>query len=378
MNSDSIKTLLSLPCLLAAVGFALMAGCDDEEEDRPPLLPPDQRGEFAAGTELVEVPSSSGFDMTVQLWYPAAPPEEGTPTALYDGLIQSEAYDDLDAACDEVRPVALFSHGSGGIRWQSTYLAEHLASRGFIVAAPDHKDNTFGDDDEEERPAVTLRRPQDIIDVFEWLLAQSAESGNHLSGCIDPDAGFAVLGHSFGGYTTLALAGATIRRDEVSDRCDAGDALPCAFLEHLDEVGIEGDVIEVGDDRVWAGVAIAPWDAGVLGVGLADINVPVLVIGASEDQTTPMSGMVEPIYESLTTTPRALAEIADSAHSSFIGICNFVPGREGCSEEYRDPAEVNALTETLAAGFLDLAAGDDRALSYLPPDDSGVTWQLVE
>ena len=35
-------------------------------------------------------------------------------------------------------PVVLFSHGFGGMRIQSFSLAEHLASRGYIVVAPDH------------------------------------------------------------------------------------------------------------------------------------------------------------------------------------------------------------------------------------------------
>ena len=36
-------------------------------------------------------------------------------------------------------PVVLFSHGLGGFRAQSVFLCEHLAKRGYIVVAPDHR-----------------------------------------------------------------------------------------------------------------------------------------------------------------------------------------------------------------------------------------------
>ena len=35
-------------------------------------------------------------------------------------------------------PVVFFSHGSGGIRMQSTYLTVALASHGYVVVSPDH------------------------------------------------------------------------------------------------------------------------------------------------------------------------------------------------------------------------------------------------
>ena len=35
-------------------------------------------------------------------------------------------------------PLVVFSHGYGGLRTQSSFLTAHLASWGFVVAAPDH------------------------------------------------------------------------------------------------------------------------------------------------------------------------------------------------------------------------------------------------
>jgi Platelet-activating factor acetylhydrolase, isoform II len=40
----------------------------------------------------------------------------------------------------EARPLVIFSHSSGGNRRSSTFLCEHLASHGYVVAALDHSE----------------------------------------------------------------------------------------------------------------------------------------------------------------------------------------------------------------------------------------------
>jgi predicted dienelactone hydrolase len=64
-------------------------------------------------------------------------------------------------------PVIVFSHGFGGIRFQSYFLTERLATHGFIVIAPDHPGNTLvdfaqlGDDAAQAQSAID--RPLDIL-----------------------------------------------------------------------------------------------------------------------------------------------------------------------------------------------------------------------
>ena len=57
-------------------------------------------------------------------------------------------------------PLIVFSHGNSGFRRQSTFLTTHLASRGFVVAAPDHTGNTLFEmvriQNEDERKRVHL------------------------------------------------------------------------------------------------------------------------------------------------------------------------------------------------------------------------------
>ena len=63
----------------------------------------------------------------------------------------------------------------------------------------DHVGNTFLDNDESRKPELIIRRPLDLSDSFDWLMEEE-----QCQGCFDPEAGFAVIGHSFGGYTALS------------------------------------------------------------------------------------------------------------------------------------------------------------------------------
>ena len=219
-----------------------------------------QPGAYAVGTMNAEITGSTGIEFTVQVWYPADAP--GSELVVYDSLYPGEAYTDTIPSCGESRPVLLFSHGYGGIRWQSSFLVEFLASHGYVVVAPDHTNNTFLDNNNSQFEAVLFRRPQDIIDSFNWAVSQSEDASSSLAGCIDGAAGYAVSGHSFGGYTAYAIAGATLYDQQ-------------------------GGAMDLSDDRAWAVVPLAPWDAYVLTSGsTATVDVPVMCLSGTLDETT--------------------------------------------------------------------------------------------
>ncbi|MEO8706024.1 MAG: alpha/beta fold hydrolase [Kofleriaceae bacterium] len=107
------------------------------------------RGPWGVGARTVELDGQH-----VEIWYPAT--MENQPRARYDlraAMPPAEAakIPDADNAwldCECSRdvpldtqhgayPVVLFLHGAASFRAQSTFLATHWASRGFIVIAPD-------------------------------------------------------------------------------------------------------------------------------------------------------------------------------------------------------------------------------------------------
>lgn len=104
-------------------------------------------------------------------------------------------------------PLVLFSHGFHGCNTQSKYLMRALAQNGFVVAAPNHQDNRCG------QPPL----PLDLSDLSEKTLESRRDDMHklrtevlgheHVGGRID-QAKVMLVGHSLGGSTVLALAGA--------------------------------------------------------------------------------------------------------------------------------------------------------------------------
>jgi predicted dienelactone hydrolase len=162
-------------------------------------------GPHAAGTAESEMVGRTGETLKVQVWYPTD--ENSSMLHQYDGFMVYGALDTPDPLCDRTRPVVVFSHGNQGMRWQSAFIAERLASHGFLVVAPDHTGNTTFDYSRDRMPEMVFRRPFDVIDSADWLFgAGGVELG--LTDCVDESDGYAVSGHSFGGYTATAVGGA--------------------------------------------------------------------------------------------------------------------------------------------------------------------------
>lgn len=167
---------------------------------------PRDQGPYAPGVRIIpwtkDSAASPGTPRTLDtvIWYPA-PPGSAPIDGAYGGV--------LDAPLDPgggPYPVVLFSHGSCGYPYQSTFLTPLLASRGFIVVAPPHPGNTIF-----EFPSCQaalgpsfVERPQDMIFVLDQILAAGAEPTSPFFGAVDGTR-VAMTGHSFGGLTTFLV-----------------------------------------------------------------------------------------------------------------------------------------------------------------------------
>lgn len=178
---------------------------------------PFRRGRFAVGVRTLEIDATLARGLPTELWYPAADEERGRDLeratrdayAMFPGapLAWQAAVRDGTPRAGRF-PTVVFSHGFGGHRRQSTFLCTHLASHGYIVAAPDHRGNTGFELMQRttaagfDRAAAfrdTIRdRPGDISAVIDALFAELAVDRERI----------AIIGHSFGGWTALrAIAG---------------------------------------------------------------------------------------------------------------------------------------------------------------------------
>lgn len=317
-----------------------------------PSTPTDysQPGAASPGTLQATVAGSTGTTLPVQVWYPAEP--SGQAPITYDGVYPGGAFEGAAPACDGPRPVLVFSHGNSGVRWQSPFFTEYLATHGWVVVAPDHVGNTLFDMGAVPFEEVILRRPQDLRDSFDWLVDESSRADSPLSGCVDADAGYAVAGHSFGGFTTYATAGAPFDHPTT------------------------GVPENRSDERVWAAIAMAPWDVGgLLNTGNADVAVPVLTLGGTLDVTTPWD-MIAGLHNTLTATPRFLGEFPAAGHFSFAPVSCLVFDGDGCGDDFLPLETFTALVNASSLAFLEGAQGVEGAYEALP-DDPALLWSEV-
>ena len=142
----------------------LIFGCADslEKRDVEPIDVPSDPAEWGVpvGVRTIDFEGER-----LEVWYPAASSLNGKSTDWVDfsDFVPSVFEEHLNiqdplpsVPTEAVRdahirltngpvPVLLFSHGFGGMRVQSFGLTSHLASRGYVVVAPDHPGRMLGD-----------------------------------------------------------------------------------------------------------------------------------------------------------------------------------------------------------------------------------------
>jgi predicted dienelactone hydrolase len=199
------------------------------------------------------------------------------------------------------KPLVVISHGFGANRRHLQYLAQHLASYGFTVAALEHPGsnaqsvNRVTSSSSDLTRIISARefidRPQDVtflLDELAKLNLQPGQLQNKLN-----TAQVTVIGHSLGGYTALALAGGKLDLEGLQKFCKnslgigeaPGDWLQCAAAG-LKDSDIKN--IELIDKRIKGAIALNPLVGNLFGrKGLERINTPVLMLASSEDALTP-------------------------------------------------------------------------------------------
>jgi predicted dienelactone hydrolase len=98
-------------------------------------------------------------------------------------------------------PLVLISHGNGGTEIGHAWLAETLATAGYVVVAIRHPGSNYQDMSATGRPVYFTDRPSHLSKVLDQLLASE-----RWAPLID-DKRIAAIGTSAGGHTVLALAG---------------------------------------------------------------------------------------------------------------------------------------------------------------------------
>lgn len=244
-------------------------------------------------------------NLTVAVWYPTeAQPKSynyGGPT---NGNIAVNA---APLAKAGPYPLLVFSHGYGGSGLSAVFFTEPLASKGWIVVAPDHHDRysatriRTGQNEDFDRLGfwqhaneIASSSPKDrekyMYRLDEMALTLDRVLSHPLFGKLIDKERIAVGGHSFGGFTALGLCGT------IKERHD-----PRIKAVLLFSTGAGGYLFT--DDE------------------LRRVRIPsMLFMGERERQqyrgTKTMSEISNKIYKSM-SSPKYFLEIKEANHFSF-------------------------------------------------------------
>jgi dienelactone hydrolase len=338
----------------------------------PTAAPEDfsERGPFAVGVVGVElgdgrpvlvfypvdadaVPADAvGFGYTaVEMW--------GTATDVWPlgwATAVPDTWVDAPVSASGPFPLVVFSHGWGNTRFTNSLHTAHLASRGFVVAVPEHTSR----DTAARLAGQDTLPPSDLATIAATItLMETHNSLNDaaLRGAISIDQ-IAVEGYSAGGR----------------------DAALAAALPEVDTWISVAGTPPVPDDAVTEGEAFAPsagFDLDTYLAGIPPAAKPAMLLVAGEDS------VVNPSYSRSVfdwlDAPKRLAVLRDTGHVVFMDGCRLyqqgeLPGLaqtfgmdpssesvriadNGCLPTYSPAGEVAELWNHLVTAQLNWAFG---------------------
>ncbi len=261
--------------------------------------------------------------LTLEIWYPATTKSEqplleyeevlgiagdtSRPTIPFRFWGRAER-DASPKASKDLYPLVILSHGYVGSRFLMTYLAEHLASWGYVVAAIDHPESTFRDPGPFH--ATLYHRSRDILFVLDQLdLAAQQENTFSLDA-----SRTALIGYSMGGYGSLNAAGAGF--SEQLAAFFKMQTKNCSAIEQL--CASHPDYLSQADPRIKAVVAFAPWGKNVqawTAAGLAGLRAPTLFIAGDQDDISGYENGIKAIFEEAVNASRYLLTFQGARHN---------------------------------------------------------------
>ncbi len=349
MRTRTRLTTGALATVFAAAGASLLPSCAMVEL---PAVIDTAWASTAASVGVhdvgLRVVDDKGPGRRLSIWYPASAP--GQQATVYDqtvqvvaalgpltvGRFEGRAVEDASPSrVSRRRPLVVLSPGFALGASAYAWLAERLASHGFVVVAADEPDEAVGDAMGELWRAL-VRRPLRL----KALLAEPSAAllGDDVARLADTDR-VIVIGHSLGGHAAQAAAGARVAPASFARRCegissadDDGAFLCEALLAQLPDMaaaaGVDGGAAARWSDwsspTVVAAVSLAG-DAYLYGAeGLASLEVPVLAIGGTADRDTPLSWGTDETFAHAGSSLKRRVHLEGAGHGVFMNRCTSV------------------------------------------------------
>ncbi|AZG71453.1 alpha/beta hydrolase family protein [Shewanella livingstonensis] len=281
-----------------------------------------QTGIYQVGVKTVNLINKKQFNpstqtltdrkLTVEVWYPTNKTPNIKPKAVYRNetrlglpfILQGNATRNAEVVnlTGQPFPLIVLSHGYTGYRTIMFYLAEHLASHGYVVAAIDHTDSTNADVDMVNAPfsgffSTLLNRSRDQ----QFTLDYFTDADNFVSSIIDTKRA-GLIGYSMGGYGAVNTVGGCYQFTPQTAATFTGskDLNVINGAITLLNTCAGGQVAPAKVDPKWkAMIAMAPWGENYQlfdPVALAKITTPTLYVAGDLDDISGYKG-IKSLYQ---------------------------------------------------------------------------------
>jgi predicted dienelactone hydrolase len=221
--------------------------------------------QFVGFEEINVKDQNSHASFPMLMMYPTQTPSQTIQRGPYKLEVSAHA-----PIQDGAFPLVIISHGSGGTNITFRNLAAFLVKKGFIVAMPEHPFNNRTNNERHDTIENMVERPRHISQALD-LLFQDPKWSTHLK-----KEKVAMIGHSMGAYTALAIAGG-IPHTKHQIEYD-----PKTKIKSSQEIAV------TPDPRVKCLLLLAPAAGWYLSEGaLEKVKTPIYILTGELDHITP-------------------------------------------------------------------------------------------
>ena len=246
------------------------------------------------------------------------------------GDLQTEGVVYLPKATKKTAPLVVIAPGLN-TNWQNfAYLAEHLASYGFGVAAVNfpgtnaYRINAIAKGlDTPPSENQWVEQPKVITQLLDEIERKS-QSDRSWQGKLDLQR-VGVIDRSLGGYTAIASAGAKVDWQHLQQECrqfenpDRLNLNPALYWQCQGARNAPPDT-DLQDNRIVAAIAVNPVTNPIFSKqGMNKLKSPLMIVTGDADLVAPaLDEQLEP-FTWLPNTNKYLVMVKNSTHFSFIG-----------------------------------------------------------
>jgi predicted dienelactone hydrolase len=372
--------VIAIAAAVPVPAFAEGAASDNAKSQEAPEL--GRAGDYPVGTKSREVQlplrvtlsatgvGESARNVGVRFWYPAAT-AKGTPAiyrhsssmadkSVYEVIEHSVALDGVAAAKGKF-PLVVISHGFAGWSEQLSRLAEHLASRGYVVVAIDHHDMSF-----DSVPGFLLSfgkvltdRALDQQQIIRKLADPAFVKVEPALASADSSK-LGLVGYSMGGFGALGTSGAGY---DPAGKPFAG--LPGASKTQA--IAADAETAALVD----AVVLMAPWggqpdNRAWTASGLAAMKKPTLIIAGDQDDIVNYKEGVRWLFDNTKAADRYMLVYRDARHNIAANMQDLGPNPSAEAVGYsREPVwrqdRLNQINQHFVTAFLDFTLKADTS-----------------